>query len=344
MPSDATDHPEEERVWKERPDVIKRFLRERPRYEDLCGEVAYILEKRLREGGVEFSAVTRRAKTLESFAEKTSRKKYEDPFSEMTDMAGVRVVYLYTSDFARIEEVIRSEFEVVEKVDKVSEQGADKFGYGAVHFLVRLGRKSSGARYDDLKSLTCEVQVRTVLQDAWAIIDHHLAYKQESAIPQVLRRRMNSLVGLFETADDQFDRIRVERAKYVRHIESKLGRAADFLSQEINLDTVRAFLAWRIPGQEIERYDGHLSLALEGLDAKRYAKLADLDGALSRTQEARGLVLEAAGRPSLAAAARELGFALALDDPSYRSYHHERQHFFPDEVALMEKHEHLAKR
>jgi ppGpp synthetase/RelA/SpoT-type nucleotidyltranferase len=60
-------------------------------------------------------------------------------------------------------------------------------------------------RYDDLKKLVCEIQVRTVLQDAWAIIDHHLSYKQESDVPKILRRKLNSLAGLVETAHDQFD-------------------------------------------------------------------------------------------------------------------------------------------
>jgi putative GTP pyrophosphokinase len=299
--------------WKERP-IIGRFLAEHPQYEHLCVEVAYILEKRLNEAEIEFSAVTCRAKSLESFMEKIIRKGYKDPFSEITDIAGVRVVYLYASDFPKIEEIIQSEFEIIEKVDKIKDQGADKFGYGAIHFIVRLGRKSSGARYDDLKGLICEIQIRTVLQDAWAIIDHHLVYKQESAIPGVLKRKLNSLSGLFETADDQFDRIRTEREKYVRQIESKVDKKSEFLDQEINLDTIRALLKLRFPNNEIENYNGHTSNVLRSVDTKKYLKLGDIDKALFRTKKAREAYIEE--RNITLSAAGELFMALIFDDPS----------------------------
>lgn len=210
MNSPSTLDDEISKTWEERPDIIRSFIEARPQYEQLCAEVAYILKKRLDDGSIEYSAVTSRAKTLKSFAEKISRKQYESPLSDITDLAGVRVVYLYKADRHLIEKIIETEFDVIEKVDKVEEQEADRFGYGALHYLVHLGRKSSGARYDDLKGLICEIQVRTVLQDAWAIIDHHLVYKQESDVPKVLKRKLNSLSGLFETADDQFDRVRVE--------------------------------------------------------------------------------------------------------------------------------------
>jgi ppGpp synthetase/RelA/SpoT-type nucleotidyltranferase len=68
-----------------------------------------------------------------SFAEKISRKEYDEPLAEVTDLAGVRLVFLYKNDQPQIEEIIESEFAVIEKVDKVDEQEADQFGYGALH-------------------------------------------------------------------------------------------------------------------------------------------------------------------------------------------------------------------
>src|SRR5262245_51861524 len=200
-----------EKAWAEQAPVIRRFIDVRPHYEQLCGEVAYILRKRLDEQRVEYAAVTQRAKTLKSFLEKVSSKQYARPLEELTDLAGVRVVYLYKKHRAAIESIVEDEFAVTEKVDKVERQEPDQFGYGALHYLVRLGGKSVGARYDDLKALTCEIQVRTVVQDAWAMISHHLTYKHESEIPKTLRRKLNALVGVFETADEQFDQVRAER-------------------------------------------------------------------------------------------------------------------------------------
>lgn len=54
-------------VWKTSPDTIRQFLEQRPDYEELCTEVAYILSKRLKEKDIEIATVTWRAKTLKSF-------------------------------------------------------------------------------------------------------------------------------------------------------------------------------------------------------------------------------------------------------------------------------------
>jgi Uncharacterized protein conserved in bacteria len=137
------DDDEVSRTWNERPDIIRQFIEARPQYEQLCSEVAYILKKRMDSSGIEYSAITSRAKTPKSFTEKLSRKQYEDPLTDFTDLAGVRLVFLYRSDQPRIESIIESEFEVLEKIDKVEEQEPDRFGYGALHYLINLGRKSS---------------------------------------------------------------------------------------------------------------------------------------------------------------------------------------------------------
>jgi ppGpp synthetase/RelA/SpoT-type nucleotidyltranferase len=155
--SSKQSHPSSEtpdEIWARSPEVIRRFLDIRRDNEQLCGEVEYILRKRLSQEGIEISAVTSRAKSLNSFLEKLQRKHYDAPFEQITDLAGARVICLYRSDIGKIAEIIRSDFQVLEDVDKLGELGVDHFGYGARHFLARLGQGASGARYDDLKQLT----------------------------------------------------------------------------------------------------------------------------------------------------------------------------------------------
>jgi hypothetical protein len=77
-----------ERLWAERPEVVKQFIDQRPDYEKLCSEVAYTLDRKLVKAGVDFSTISYRAKTLDSFLEKVQRKSYQDPISENTDFAG----------------------------------------------------------------------------------------------------------------------------------------------------------------------------------------------------------------------------------------------------------------
>jgi len=315
MSSQLANEDEIAKTWTEKPDIIRAFIEIRPQYEQLCDEVAYILKKRMNDSDVEYSAITSRAKTLKSFAEKLSRKQYDDPIKDVTDLAGVRLIYLYKNDRSKIEKVIESEFEVFEKIDKVEEQEEDRFGYGALHYLIHLGRKSSGARYDDLKGLICEIQVRTVLQDAWAIIDHHLIYKQESDVPKFLKRKINSLSGLFETADDQFERIRVEREEYKKSVQSKLSNKENFLNQEINLDTFIEYLKWRFPEKQLAQNVDHLSGTLAAATSFGYTSLSDLDKLLVRTEAARNAIN--AKNPAISAAG-EVSRAIGLAQPSFR--------------------------
>jgi putative GTP pyrophosphokinase len=272
------------KVWEEKLDVIRTFIENRPQYEQLCGEVAYILAKRMQTANIEYSAITNRAKSLKSFIEKLFRKSYSDPIKDITDFAGVRLVFLYKSDQEAIENIIESEFSIKEKSDKIEERDADRFGYGALHYIVNIGKKSSGARYDDLKDLACEIQVRTVLQDAWAVIYHHLSYKQESDVPKVLIRKLNSVAGLFETADDQFDSIRIAREKYKTSIKPKRNDEDRFLKQEINLDTFAEFLRWKFPSLSVKSFDD-IPGTLSTFSLYGFKTLADLEHLLDRTNK-----------------------------------------------------------
>lgn len=304
-------------AWLTNPEAVRRFITDRPTYERLCAETQYIVEKVLRQNGVQVAHVLSRAKSLESFLEKVSRKSYDDPFAKITDLAGVRIVCLYPSDVARIGRFIEKEFDVLEKVDKSQEHGTDRFGYGAVHFVARLGMRPSGARYDDLKGLPVEIQVRTVLQDAWAIIDHHLVYKRESDIPSLLQRKLNSLAGLFETADDQFEQVRKERDAYLAAVAAKAETPRPFLEQELNLDTLRAYAAWKFPDAPPapEYYLGER--VLRCLPQGKYSTLQALDDAVSLGLPAVAADIRDGTSGPYEHAGQHLSVALAFVDPDH---------------------------
>jgi len=258
-----------------------KFINIRPEYEQLCTEVSYILNKRLNEEAIEISNITMRAKKLDSFIQKIQRKDYNDPLTEITDFAGVRVVCLYRDDVKKNEEIIDKEFKIIDKVDKYGEMGTDRFGYGAVHYIVKLGRKSSGARYDDLKEIICEVQVRTVLQDAWAIIEHHLMYKQESDVPRVLQRKLNSLAGLFETADDQFFRIKQDREAYIEDVRKERDTPTEFLLNDLNFDTFEEYLKWKFPDLPVAFEKNHIKNIFFVIN--KYKLLNDLNETMDKS-------------------------------------------------------------
>ena len=310
-------------VWERNPEIIKRFFNIRRDYEQLCTEVEYILRKKIIDRNIETSSISSRAKTLNSFLEKLQRKHYDNPFEQLTDLAGVRVVCLYHSDMAKVAEIIRAEFVVVEDIDKLDALAVDQFGYGARHFIVRLGKSSSGARYDDLKQLSCEVQIRTVVQDAWAIIQHHMVYKRESQVPTQLQRKLNSLAGLFETVDDQFERIREQREAYVAEIRDSADQPETFLENELNLDSFKEYLKWRFPDRTPESWGGQARMALDGLLAAGHKTLSDVDRIVKQTTVARPALMTELGdeiriaEDGTVPSSIEPALALALTAPNW---------------------------
>jgi len=274
-------------IWLNNPEIIRHFLDIQSDYDQLCTEVEYILRKQVDKCEIEISTISSRAKTLNSFLEKLQRKNYNKPFEHITDFAGVRLVCLYLDDISKIAEIVRSEFVVVDEVNKIEELGADKFGYEAMHFIVRLGESTTGARYDNLKKLVCEIQIRTVVQDAWAIIQHHMIYKRESQVPTQLQRKLNSLSGLFETVDDQFETIRKERYKYLTDIRETVKTPEAFLANELNLDSFNEYLRWKFPSRSVEAFDGQSRNILNHFFILHFRTLEDVDRLINETFEIR---------------------------------------------------------
>ncbi|UTZ42779.1 GTP pyrophosphokinase [Vibrio campbellii] len=264
-------------VWKKNPEYIRNYHKNKPSYQKLCDEVKFILEKCISDSEVETASISARAKPEGSFCEKIYRKEYADPFSEITDFAGARVVYLYSADRSTLESIVEKNFDVIEKVDKILGSDVDQFGYGALHYLVKLKTDYLKARYPDLENLICEVQVRTILQDAWAVVAHHLSYKQESDIPRHLRRKLNALSGLFETADDQFESIRGLRESYQNSLLDNIQKdQSHILDEDITADSLKAYLAWKFPERD-SASDRNLNSLISQLKEYGYLKLNELN-------------------------------------------------------------------
>ena len=162
----------------------KEYERRLPQYTQLTTEVRYILERALKETNIPLSDVTSRpkgAKDFESFYGKIVRKEISgDPFEAIEDIAGLRVICLYRSGISETAQLVKKEFKVIREETSSS---SSQLGYRRDHYIVQIPESYAGPRYDGIKNLNCEIQIRTVSAHAWATISHHLDYKQEVDIP-----------------------------------------------------------------------------------------------------------------------------------------------------------------
>jgi putative GTP pyrophosphokinase len=192
--------------------IRARYTEVEPRYKALTTKVRDLVAELIATERV--LSVTGRTKDQGSFVSKALRhddqgkQKYTDPFKDITDISGVRVICYTLSQATAVCDVIRSNFDVVEYIDKAAElRGKRKLGYTSIHLLSRFSAdRARLPEYKSLEGLLCEIQVRTILQHAWAELEHRVQYKKES-IDDNLYERFLALAGLIQIADREFEGI-----------------------------------------------------------------------------------------------------------------------------------------
>ncbi len=225
-------------------EAVSQYEARRPLLEQFTVELEGLLKGLLRRRGVDYSIVESRCKSVDSFKEKIGRegKAYADPLSEITDQVGIRIILYYTNDVDAVGKLIAEEFDVSASGDKRDTLKPNEFGYSSVHYVVSLSpARSTLAEWDTYAGLQAEIQVRTVLQHAWASISHAIDYKQEHDAPSQLRRPLFRLSALLELADEQFDTLRSKQRALLLETEQQIGKGE--LEIELNMDTVREFIS-----------------------------------------------------------------------------------------------------
>ncbi|MCQ2589397.1 MAG: tetratricopeptide repeat protein [Treponema sp.] len=175
-----------------------------------------------------------RVKSFNSYYKKLLRlKQKEISQSEslvyLTDMMGIRMICAFLEDINLGLEQIQKIFEIKEVEVKGAEKKFSEFGYESIHVLIKIPEscipKLEGP-YEGLSPITdeivCEIQIRTILQDAWAEVEHELIYKTEfNPFDIPLRRKLASLNASLTLADITFQEIRDYQNKLQKEIEDR---------------------------------------------------------------------------------------------------------------------------
>jgi len=264
--------------------IIETYKSQIHLYKKLSEEVKDIIDQKMNKENIKIENSICREKTIESLTQKIKRKSYNNPLEEITDLAGVRVVSYYEQDIQSIKCIIEKNFIVHDCVDKTKKLGVDKMGYHGVNFVISLGKRYSEREYDGRINLKCEIQVRTVLQDAWALISHHLVYKEEVSIPDRMKRDLNNVASLLEISQGIFDSMREKRERYISEIHEKEKAPANFLSQLVDYDTLYAYTKWKYKDLPVSD-TWHIRL-LSNLNLEKYPTLETIDNIVEQTKEA----------------------------------------------------------
>lgn len=118
-----------------------------------------------------------RVKSIQSIFEKIIRKGYEfdsKAFTKLTDIAGIRVICKYTSDIYRISQMLlkQNDIELIKEKDYIKEP--KESGYRSLHLVILVPVFLS----DRVEKVPVEIQIRTIVMDTWASLEHELKYKK----------------------------------------------------------------------------------------------------------------------------------------------------------------------
>ncbi|PLX88444.1 MAG: (p)ppGpp synthetase, partial [Desulfuromonas sp.] len=100
----------------------------------------------------------------------------------ITDLLGLRIICPFLEDLDPIEALLKEHFDIVESQRKGAQNSFREFGYDSMHMLIKLKDWESSASIPHAGAV-CEVQLRTILQDAWAEVEHELVYKSDIDMP-----------------------------------------------------------------------------------------------------------------------------------------------------------------
>lgn len=214
--------------------ILQEYRDNLPRFREVAAKVNDDLTATFREAGLLVAAVEYRVKTEESLAGKLEIKgaKYKS-LSDITDIIGLRVITFYVDDIDKVASALERLYTIdwENSVDKRKIHEIDSFGYLSLHYVCSL----------DAFPYRFEIQIRTVLQHAWANMNHDIGYKSGVEVPKEHLRNLNRLAGMLELADEQFSRIRTEINDYKRRVQA-LVASGNLDEVPLDGDSFRSFL------------------------------------------------------------------------------------------------------
>lgn len=226
------------------------YINNRPIYKRLAEKVESLLIEVFESQNISYHMVTSRAKDIESARIKSSQAKYDDPLKEIQDYAGIRVITYVEDEVKEVTRLVESLFDIDwnNSSNKSEDLGTDKVGYKSVHYIAKLkDDRLCLPEYKQYQDKCFEIQIRTILQHAWAEIEHDRNYKFSGKLEGDLTRRFKLLSGVLELADREFNSISNE---------------IDAISENVNLGKLKGELS---------------SVALSSLFKSKYKDLLQKD-------------------------------------------------------------------
>ncbi len=259
---------------------LREYTGDQQRFADGSRAVCRAVEARLKDDGLNYHHVSARVKTVPSVEMKLKRRmaddspKYSNGLPDLDDLVGVRVITFLERDVGRARTALSSSFQEIEHIDKTAEQKASGgFGYSGQHLVLEVPDAEPPIGCAQHRGLKFEVQLRTVLQHAWAEFEHDIRYKEHSVLPPEVHRAFTLASGLIELADKEFstiDNVVAQGRSAATQDLARTGEAASLLTA----DALEGVLEGVLPDNPRSKAE-HYSWLTEVLEVNGITTISD---------------------------------------------------------------------
>lgn len=197
--------------------ILSEYRLQRNLYADYCQVVQTLLERLLQRGGYKYY-ITSRIKSADSLRQKIINREKQGlilrRLNDICDIAGLRIIFYIESDISRFIRELNSVF----GPGLLIKENTKESGYQANHVIISFGpERTRLSEYAAFSGLKCELQLVSILNHAWAEIEHDLVYKggRSYAKPEsdrgtglVLRRELEEVMkNYLKKASTELDSI-----------------------------------------------------------------------------------------------------------------------------------------
>ena len=264
--------------------IIEEYIKKKPFYKNLTNTVAALLAVLLEDVNIGYQKIESRTKSVNSLKNKIYKKNIQNKkyksLENITDLSGVRVIVFFKDDINKVVKLLEKEFKILKDenvdIDLNIIKKPKEFGYQSQHRIISINHNRSNIQeYKRFYNMKCEIQIRTILQHAWAEIEHDIGYKSEIKECDKdrieLTRIFSQNAALLEIADDNFVKIRKLYEKILTQYRNDI--AHDKLNIPLNIDSIREYLYQHSNNKNLELQNIQASEELKNAKNKNILNL-----------------------------------------------------------------------
>jgi len=165
-----------------------------------------------------------RIKTQQSVVDKLKRlklpKNIESAKENITDIGGIRIICAFEDDVYYLFETLSrvKDIEVIKVKDYIKEPKPN--GYRSFHMIISVPIfLSQGVEY-----IKIELQIRTILMDFWASLEHKLYYKKGITVPDRITEGLRDCGSIACVLDDKMLSIKKEINSTIEYVSGTHNR------------------------------------------------------------------------------------------------------------------------